>query len=343
MALSSNALCAKAKAMYGGRLTHDIYLDLVRKQNLGDVVSYLKAQTSYGECLKDVNVRNAHRQQIEDCLNKEYFKRCGRLMKYADKSHLDFYMSEIISIEINMIMKKLYCLKANVKGAFNLSVPDYLAHKTSFNIYGLVNIDTFEDLVKYLEKTRYYKVLKDVDFHLSYNLNEISIQLKKIYYENFVKIINHHFKGNVKKNLLDILYTSIELKNITKIYRFKEYFHESDELIKNSLFLQYSRLPKDMINQLCSAENSKEVLNILSKSRYHLYLDEKEYAYIVYYTENIKYNIAKKYMRFSNDAALVYMTYCILQQIEIDNLKHIIEGVRYHQEASKIEATLIYA
>lgn len=343
MALSSNALCAKAKAMYGGRLTHDIYLDLVRKQNLGDVVSYLKAQTSYGECLKDVNVRNAHRQQIEDCLNKEYFKRCGRLMKYADKSHLDFYMSEIISIEINMIMKKLYCLKANVKGAFNLSVPDYLAHKTSFNIYGLVNIDTFEDLVKYLEKTRYYKVLKDVDFHLSYNLNEISIQLKKIYYENFVKIINHHFKGNVKKNLLDILYTSIELKNITKIYRFKEYFHESDELIKNSLFLQYSRLPKDMINQLCSAENSKEVLNILSKSRYHLYLDEKEYAYIEYYTENIKYNIAKKYMRFSNDAALVYMTYCILQQIEIDNLKHIIEGVRYHQEASKIEATLIYA
>ena len=343
MALSSNALCAKAKAMYGGRLTHDIYLDLVRKQNLGDVVSYLKAQTSYGECLKDVNVRNAHRQQIEDCLNKEYFKRCGRLMKYADKSHLDFYMSEIISIEINMIMKKLYCLKANVKGAFNLSVPDYLAHKTSFNIYGLVNIDTFEDLVKYLEKTRYYKVLKDVDFHLSYNLNEISIQLKKIYYENFVKIINHHCKGNVKKNLLDILYTSIELKNITKIYRFKEYFHESDELIKNSLFLQYSRLPKDMINQLCSAENSKEVLNILSKSRYHLYLDEKEYAYIEYYTENIKYNIAKKYMRFSNDADLVYMTYCILQQIEIDNLKHIIEGVRYHQEASKIEATLIYA
>lgn len=343
MALSSNALCAKAKAMYGGRLTHDIYLDLVRKQNLGDVVSYLKAQTSYGECLKDVNVRNAHRQQIEDCLNKEYFKRCGRLMKYADKSHLDFYMSEIISIEINMIMKKLYCLKANVKGAFNLSVPDYLAHKTSFNIYGLVNIDTFEDLVKYLEKTRYYKVLKDVDFHLSYDLNEISIQLKKIYYENFVKIINHHFKGNVKKNLLDILYTSIELKNITKIYRFKEYFHESDELIKNSLFLQYSRLPKDMINQLCGAENSKEVLNILSTSRYHLYLDEKEYAYIEYYTENIKYNIAKKYMRFSNNAALVYMTYCILQQIEIDNLKHIIEGVRYHQDASKIEATLIYA
>jgi V/A-type H+-transporting ATPase subunit C len=48
-------------------------------------------------------------------------------------------------------------------------------------------------------------------------------------------------------------------------------------------------------------------------------------------------------MRFSNSAPLVYMTYCILQRIEIDNLKHIIEGIRYNQPVSKIENTLIYA
>lgn len=343
MALSSNALCAKAKAMYGGRLTDEIYLDLMRKQNLGDIVSYLKAQTSYSECLKDINIRNVHRQQIEDCLDKEYFKRCGKLMKYADKSNLDFYMCEIISIEINLIIEKLYAIKAKNKGKFNLSIPDYLAHKTSFNIYGLINIETYEELVKYLEKTRYYKVLKDIDFQIPIDLNEINIKLQKIYYDNFISIINRHFKGNVKKNLLDILYTSIELKNISKIYRFKEYFHESEEMIKKSLFLEYSRLPKEVMNRLCQAKTSKDVLSILSTSLYHFYLDDRDYAYIEYYAECIKYNIARKYMRFSNNAALVYMTYCILQRIEIDNLKHIIEGVRYHQDFSRIEATLIYA
>ena len=58
MSLSSNALCAKAKAMYGGRLNKNVYLDLTRKQTIGEVVSYLKSQTSYADALKDINIRS---------------------------------------------------------------------------------------------------------------------------------------------------------------------------------------------------------------------------------------------------------------------------------------------
>ncbi len=64
MSLSSNALCAKAKAMYGGRLNKNVYLDLTRKQTIGEVVSYLKSQTSYADALKDINIRHVHRGQI---------------------------------------------------------------------------------------------------------------------------------------------------------------------------------------------------------------------------------------------------------------------------------------
>lgn len=343
MTLSSNALCAKAKAMYGGRLSQEEYLDLVRKQSIGDVISYLKAQTSYARAFNEINVRHAHRQQVEDCLNSEYYRRCARLMKFADQSNQEFYMFEIVGVEIDLIMNKMYSLKAKQKISFDLSVPEYLAHKTSFNVYGLINIESFSDLVKYLQKTKYYKILKDIDFQFSVDLNDIYIQFQKMYYENIISIIKSHFKGKVQKDLLNILYTSIELKNITKIYRYKEYFHESEEQMKKSLFLEYSRLPKNMIDKLLKAASSKDVLSILANSPYHLYFDEKEYTYIEYCVEKIKYNIARRYMRFSNSAPLVYMTYCILQRIEIDNLKHIVEGIRYNQDASKIEANLIYA
>ena len=154
MSLSSNALCAKAKAMYGGRLNKNVYLDLTRKQTIGEVVSYLKSQTSYADALKDINIRHVHRGQIEDCLNQEYYHRCAKLMKYSPKSDEDFYLFEIIGVEINLIMDKLVSLQAKEQYSFNLSIPTYLAKKTSFNIDGLVNIESFKNLLQYLSKTR---------------------------------------------------------------------------------------------------------------------------------------------------------------------------------------------
>ena len=151
MSLSSNALCAKAKAMYGGRLNKNVYLDLTRKQTIGEVVSYLKSQTSYADALKDINIRHVHRGQIEDCLNQEYYHRCAKLMKYSPKSDEDFYLFEIIGVEINLIMDKLVSLQAKEQYSFNLSIPTYLAKKTSFNIDGLVNIESFKDLLQYIE------------------------------------------------------------------------------------------------------------------------------------------------------------------------------------------------
>ena len=218
MSLSSNALCAKAKAMYGGRLNKNVYLDLTRKQTIGEVVSYLKSQTSYADALKDINIRHVHRGQIEDCLNQEYYHRCAKLMKYSPKSDEDFYLFEIIGVEINLIMDKLVSLQAKEQYSFNLS------------------IQSFKDLLQYLSKTRYYKVLKEIDFSVPFDVKEVHMCLQSLYYENIVETIKKHFKGSVQKDLLNILYTSIELKNISKIYRYKQYFHESEDSIRSSLF-----------------------------------------------------------------------------------------------------------
>lgn len=343
MSLSSNALCAKAKAMYGNRLTETVYSDLSRKLTVGEAVTYLKTQTRYSDALKDVNVRNVHRGQVESALNREYFDRCAKLMKYAPRKNQDFYLYQFASFEIDLIMDKVMSLVAKQKNSFNLDIPDYLSHKTSFNLYGLINIESFKDLVLYLKDTKYYKVLKDFDFSSPIDFNGLEMKLQKLYYETAISSIKNNFSGRTRKDLLNLFYTSIELKNITKIYRYKKYFNESEEVIRRSLYLEYSRLPKEMIDKLVCASGEKEVLMLLAQSKYKLYEDDRDYPYIEYYMDSIQYNIAKRYMRFSGSAPLVYMTYCILLRVEIDNLKHIIEGIRYNRDPSSIEETLIYA
>ena len=81
-----------------------------------------------------------------------------------------------------------------------------------------------------------------------------------------------------------------------------------------------------------------DVINLLN----YFYMDEKEYIYIEYYAEKIKYNLSKRIMRFSSSPPLVFMTYIILHQIEIMNLVNIVEGIRYGMNEEQIEKTCIF-
>ena len=287
MALSSNALCAKAKAMYGYRIGEQGYSDLCRKQTLGEMVTYLKSQTKYCGVLQDVNVRNVHRRQLEAALSKEYFERCARLMKYAPKKHHDFYNQEVIGIEVQLIVDKVVSIKEKDQASFSLEIPDYLASKMSFNIYGLINVDNYKDLILYLRDTRYYKILADFDFTTPIDINALERQMKSLYYSTYVAAIKKNFKGKKQKELLDVLSTSIELINITKIYRFKKYFIESNETIRDSLYLEHCRMSKGMLDSLIEARDVKEMLELLANSKYKLYIGDRDYAYIEYYVEEI--------------------------------------------------------
>lgn len=341
MAFSSNALSAKAKTMYGERIKQEDYLELCKKQSIGDVVTYLKNQDAYSEILADINVNNIHRRQVEVALNKVYFNRCAKLMKYAPKNEQEFYLKEIMSIEMSLIVDKVLSIKENDSKIFSLEIPEHLANKMSYNIYGLLNVDTYKELIEYFVGTKYYKILSEFDFSGSIDFNALDNQLANLYYDDYVKSIKKIYSGRTQKLLLEILYTAIELKNISRIYRLKKYFNQPREAIEPVLMLKYNRIAKETMNQLLDSKDIKEFMNILANSSYQLLVDEQEYVYIEYYVEKIHYNLARKYMRFSNEASLVYMTYCILQDVEIDNLKHIIEGIRYGKDASSIENMLI--
>lgn len=170
----------------------------------------------------------------------------------------------------------------------------------------------------------------------------MEVELKRLYYRKYFALVNELFKGKKRDDLNTVMNTSIELQNITKIYRLKKYFNASTDQIKETLFMEYSRIPKSTMNELIETKDASEFLQKLASSPYKLYVDDNEFVYIEYFTGKIQYNLAKRYMRFSTDSALVFMTYRLVFQNEVDNLKHIIEGLRYNEPANQIASMLIY-
>lgn len=341
---SSNAILAKARSMYSHRLTEQNYEELLKRRSINDMVSYLKSETIYDGILSELKEVNIHRGQLESLLNKEVFLRLDRLMRYASKKELEFYRLAVTELEIQLILTKTRLIVSDMYTGYEIEIPEYLNKYSSFNLYGLLSVNDYDSLIVLMRGTKYYQTLlkykPEDDKPLDSNMLELDF--KHIYYQEYIDTVKRLFKGKKREDLLTMINTSIELQNITKIYRLKKYFNASPDQIRETLFLEHTRIPRRVMNDMIDAKDASEFLKKLAESPYKLYVDDSEFVYIEYYTEKIKYHLAKRFMRFSTDSALVFMTYKIVYQIEIDNLKHIIEGLRYGETPSQIETMLIY-
>ena len=341
---SSNAILAKARSMYSHRLTEQNYEELLKRRSINDLVAYLKSETAYSGILADLKEVNIHRGQLEALLNKEIFLRLDRLMRFASKKELEFYRLGVMELEIQLILTKARLIVSDYYTGYEIEIPEYLNKYASFDLYCLLAINDYDSLLLLLKGTKYYDALlkyKPEDDE-RFDSNMLELELKHIYYAQYVDVVNKLYRGKKRKDLLTMINTSIELQNITKIYRLKKYFNATPDQIRETLFMEYSRIPKSVMSELIETKDASEFLRKLAESPYKLYVDDHEFVYIEYYTEKIRYNLARRFMRFSTDSALVYMTYKIVYQVEIDNLKHIIEGLRYGEAPSQIEAMLIY-
>ena len=63
---AANAVLAKARAMYGKRLTAQNYTDLLACRSVNEAAAYLKAHTVYADAFEGVTMGSLRRWQI-DC------------------------------------------------------------------------------------------------------------------------------------------------------------------------------------------------------------------------------------------------------------------------------------
>ena len=101
---SSNVILAKARAMYGRRLTPEHYRDLLACRTVGEIAAYLKNQTDYGSILAGVNKNDIHCGQLEVKLRQKLFEDSSALCRYEVTIGEHFAKYLISRSEIEQIM-----------------------------------------------------------------------------------------------------------------------------------------------------------------------------------------------------------------------------------------------
>jgi len=342
--MSGNAIIAKAKAIYGKRLKEKDYLELLKKRTVPEITSFLKRHDSYADILKDIHEHSVHRGQLEETIKKNSFNKTLKLVKFVHMKDASFYELNIVIREIDLILATIRSIISENYNDAVAEIPVFLKHHASINILKVTQSKSFIELIESLEKSDYYELLRPYSVTNTNEIKYVEIEhlLDIYYYDNVFKRIDDNYRGRLNKELTNIFKTKIELSNIVKIYRLKKFYHAEPDDIRKSLIEKYSRINKKTIDYLISLDNPDAILKYLETSEFSRFVDEDEYVYVEYYAQRIKYNLAKRFMYFSNEAPKVYSALLILNEIEVENMTNIIEGIRYNLNENEIKNMLIY-
>jgi len=333
---------AKARAIYGKRLTNNNYKELLRLSNVSDVCGYLKSNTSYSKYLKGINETIIHRGQLENLLNRSRIEKYFDLLNFDFTKDNGFYHYIITSSEVHVIIGAITLINSSSSENIITELPSFLQEHICFDLMELSRIKNYDNLLVVLEHTPYKNVLKP--HHApngSINLRECELSLKTYYYKNILESIDKYYSGKTKKELTTIVKIEIELLNLSIMYRLKKYFNKSPEDIKMHLLPFYYKLNDKLIDELLEPQPKEEYIKKMRLNAYDNKMRDVEFNYVEDYTKRLKYIISRKMMRFSTNAPISFYALMLLTQIEIDNIIIIIEGIRYNDKGSQIQKLLV--
>ena len=340
--MSSKAIFTKIKAMYGHRLREEDFEQLMHKSSVPACAAYLKSQTWYGKVLRDVQETQIHRGALEELLGRAVFEQYSRLVHYAGKGNR-FYRYYLIKQEIGMIINAVRLIGNDDPNEFVSAVPGYLLGSVSFDVLSLAACKSFAEVLEVLRRTPYYKVLSELQSGDGgpASLPLVEHALYDHYYKTVLAMIDQQFRGKTAEELREMFCTKAELISVTSLFRLKRSFADSPLQLHEMVLRYKGRLPGRLMEQIVNAQDAAEVLGILAHSAYSRYFDKDNFVYIEYSAGSIRYNLAKKYLTFSQNTTTAFVAFMVLQEIEIENLINIIEGVRYKQDISQMRALLI--
>jgi len=344
MSFAGNAIVAKAKAVYGKTLAAADYEALLKKKTVPEVAAYLRTQPHFVDILKDIQPESIHRGRLEELIRRNEFEHILRLIKFVDVKDSGFYRLNLIKREIDIILEILRAMISESLETEISDVPSYMTRNATFDLFKASQSKNFDALLETLARTPYHAVLKPFAGKDNRSIDYVRIEheLELYYYDCVFREIRAHYRGALRKDLETIYLTKIELENITKIYRLKKFYHADPSTIKGTLIHQYSRISERKFDEIIALPDPNLILQYLDKSEYQRFLDEKEYVYVEYYAERIKYNLAKRFMYFSSSVPKVFAAFVLLTEIETANLTNIIEGIRYQLNEAEIKRMLIY-
>lgn len=334
------ALNTKIKALQGKMLTSAQYEGLLKTKNYYEALKYLKENTYYSEALKDINIMDIHRGDLEIILKKYYvdiFFKLNHFVKGIFKELLKILFLELQIEDLKVIFRAKYVDKKE-------DIRDYLiTYKSPMNQLpydDLIAEKNMEALSKKLKDKKIFKHIAPLLLNFKKeSLFRLEMTLDFEYFSAVRKFIkkmddeNGEIVNKINGSIIDML-------NIRWIYRGKHYYNLSPEELYNYTIYKGHKIKSEMLRKMCYAKDDDEFYNLVDDTVYGRIFDRtRNKDYLIEKEMNIF--IRKQLSRFRTTGKLnisLTLSYIQLMEIELRDIISIVENKRYmHEETKALE------
>ncbi|MBQ8227645.1 MAG: V-type ATPase subunit [Clostridia bacterium] len=338
MNFSQNAIMAKSRALYGKRLKKEDYDSLINSKSVNEIVSYLKAETAYGETFQNAN-SDISTVQVEELLKIHILKSFEKVSRYEISAGEQFYKLTLMKNDIQQILRFLQLLMVDKPEEYLKVLPPFFNKHSELDLYKLASARSFDDLLTALQGTPYQKVLKPFEgtFKDPRSYMRMECALDEKLWEAEKNVVGK-YKGKEKKHIKEIISYQNDMENLIRIYRLKRLANEEKATIRRFLNLNYTNFTDKDINSMLDADTAREVIQRASQTYYKKHFLNHSFDSLESFTRKILYDRFHKEIRYSTDPITVMISYFYLSENEVKNIIHIVEGVRYGMPPEAIGA-----
>ncbi len=333
--LSTNATVAKIRTVFGNALTSEDYHEMTNKTSVAELCEYLKSTERFAGVLEDVESSSVHRGYLEELIKKAGFMTYLRLVKFQGLDKNEFFKFYIKRTEILQLINFLHMYEAGLQLDYLAAVPGYVTEYSDVPLLELSGANNAGDILRILRKTEYYKPLKRLIEKSGGEpeLSSLELAVRKYYYNTVLRNARKYLSEGEAAELKRLIGIDADLINFTNAYRMKHYFgFDGDTIEKKSL--PFTRLGRTKMKRLYHCETSEDMIAFMDET---VYKTEESFEHIEVRNARSRLKAVRHVISTTQSAGVALYAYTMICDIEVSNIVHIIEGIRYKADLSEIE------
>lgn len=341
MSFSSNAVVAKARAVFGRSLKPEDYNQLASKDTVADVCAYLKQTPRFEKTLASVNPQITHRGQLENMLLWSVLEIFDCFRRFDFTESKGFFKYIVKRLEIEQLILAVQGVACKSTDGFIAELPLFVSKSASVDLAALGTSQSLVEAAEILRPTPYFKAVGELMLNAAesgkLDICEFERRIYTQYYMQMLKAVDKDSSGSERKELRRLILRSVDMANVVTVFRYSAIFGAEASDIPLIEF-RY-RLSEDVIEQLARLDSAEKIAAELSAIGYRF--DGEPPKTVELLTERINLVFLRKTLRLSQSSAVAYLALSELLTIELTNIKTLIEGIRYGMDGSRILEMLV--